>query len=91
MFDMLAHALSLLLNVEIFVVIFLGSILGILLGATPGLTGIMAIAIIIPFTYYMDPVSHPVDKCVKKRNLCWQYPGNPTQYPRHTSRVCHCT
>jgi putative tricarboxylic transport membrane protein len=56
MFDMLAHALSLLLNVEIFVVIFLGSILGILLGATPGLTGIMAIAIIIPFTYYMDPV-----------------------------------
>lgn len=56
MVDMLAHALFLLLDLDIFVAIFLGSALGILLGAIPGLTGIMAIAIIIPFTYYMEPV-----------------------------------
>jgi putative tricarboxylic transport membrane protein len=56
MVDMLMQALSLLLDPEIFVVIFIGSSLGIFLGAIPGLTGIMAIAIIIPFTYYMDSV-----------------------------------
>jgi len=53
---MLSQALSLLLNPEIYAVILIGSSLGIFLGAIPGLTGIMAIAIIIPFTYYMDSI-----------------------------------
>jgi putative tricarboxylic transport membrane protein len=56
MVDMLTQALSLILNPEIFVAILIGSSLGIFLGAIPGLTGIMAIAIIIPFTYYMESV-----------------------------------
>ena len=34
----------------------LGVLLGIILGAIPGLTGTMAIALLIPVTYYMDPV-----------------------------------
>lgn len=33
-----------------------GVFLGIVLGAIPGLTGTMAIALLIPLTYYMDPV-----------------------------------
>lgn len=34
----------------------LGVLLGVVLGAIPGLTGTMAIALLIPLTYYMDPV-----------------------------------
>lgn len=33
-----------------------GVVLGVILGAIPGLTATMAIALIIPLTYYMDPV-----------------------------------
>ena len=33
-----------------------GVFMGIILGAIPGLTATMAIALIIPLTFYMDPV-----------------------------------
>lgn len=33
-----------------------GVVMGVILGAFPGLTATMAIALIIPLTYYMDPV-----------------------------------
>jgi putative tricarboxylic transport membrane protein len=39
-----------------FIGVGLGVLLGIILGAIPGLTGTMAIALLIPLTYYMDPV-----------------------------------
>ena len=39
-----------------FVGVALGVLLGIVLGAIPGLTGTMAIALLIPLTYYIDPV-----------------------------------
>ena len=57
MSDMLFSAISLLLNVQNFVAIVAGTALGVALGAIPGLTGIMAIALIIPFTYYIGPVA----------------------------------
>lgn len=57
MSDMLLSAISLLLNVQNFVAIVAGTALGVALGAIPGLTGIMAIALIIPFTYYIGPVA----------------------------------
>jgi putative tricarboxylic transport membrane protein len=33
-----------------------GIVLGVILGAIPGLTAMMAIALVVPITYYMDPV-----------------------------------
>jgi len=39
-----------------FIGVGIGVLLGIILGAIPGLTGTMAIALLIPLTYYMDPV-----------------------------------
>ena len=33
----------------------LGEILGILLGALPGLTATMGMALVLPFTFYLDP------------------------------------
>ena len=35
----------------------LGEILGILLGALPGLTATMGMALVLPFTFYLDPAA----------------------------------
>lgn len=36
--------------------IALASLIGIVIGAIPGLTAVMGVALLIPFTYFMDPV-----------------------------------
>lgn len=38
-------------------VIFLSAIYGLFLGAIPGLTATMAVALFVPITYWMDPIS----------------------------------
>jgi putative tricarboxylic transport membrane protein len=40
-----------------FMMIILGVILGIIFGMVPGLSGVTAISLLIPFTYAMDPIS----------------------------------
>lgn len=47
---MLMHPMS-------FVVLVLGLLWGILFGAIPGLNGIVGVALLIPFTFGMDPIS----------------------------------
>jgi len=44
-------------NLEILSFTILGTTLGLLMGAIPGLSGTVAIALLIPITYYMDPWS----------------------------------
>jgi TctA family transporter len=36
---------------------FLSMLLGVIVGATPGLTASMAVALIIPISYYMEPLA----------------------------------
>jgi putative tricarboxylic transport membrane protein len=43
-------------QVENFLMIAIGVLIGVLFAAIPGLTGAIAIGIILPFTYYMEPV-----------------------------------
>jgi len=57
MFLDIANSFGLLFSIQNFLSMFLGVSLGVVLGAIPGLTGIMAIALIIPVTYYLSPVS----------------------------------
>lgn len=54
--DILA-ALPLLFNVQTILCMLLGIVVGILFGAIPGFTGVMAIAIILPFTFSLSPAS----------------------------------
>ena len=53
--SLLAGIIS-VMNVNVFLGIISGVSVGIILGAIPGLTATIAIALIIPFTFYMDPV-----------------------------------
>ncbi|WP_096203164.1 tripartite tricarboxylate transporter permease [Bacillus sp. FJAT-45350] len=54
---------NLLLGVQIvfqpnhFLMVLLGVVLGIIFGTVPGLSGVTAISLLIPFTYVMDPIS----------------------------------
>ena len=52
MFEGLSSALGLLTsNPEILAIIFIASVIGLVFGVLPGLGGITALAILLPFTY----------------------------------------
>ncbi|PSJ43778.1 C4-dicarboxylate ABC transporter permease [Zobellella endophytica] len=52
-----ADAASLFLNINIYLAIAFGTILGLVFGALPGLTATMGIALLLPLTFGMDPVT----------------------------------
>ncbi len=49
--------LSQLLQLQILTPWFLGMVLGTFVGATPGLTATMAVALIVPISYHLDPLA----------------------------------
>lgn len=55
MLEAAAHALTLLVEPTRLGFLALGALLGLILGILPGIGGIAGIAILIPFTYAMDP------------------------------------
>ncbi|MBL8587901.1 MAG: tripartite tricarboxylate transporter permease [Methylobacteriaceae bacterium] len=59
MFDpaLLLAGFASIFSVKIFPFLLIGSILGIVVGAIPGLTATMAIALLIPFTFAMEPIA----------------------------------
>lgn len=56
MFENLMMGFSTLFTVEIMLMILLGTLVGYFVGALPGLTPSIGIALLIPFTFTMDPI-----------------------------------
>jgi putative tricarboxylic transport membrane protein len=54
--EFLLNGLALLMAPKVLLIICLSSIYGLFVGAMPGLTATMAAALLIPFTFFMDPV-----------------------------------
>jgi TctA family transporter len=54
--DFLLHGLALLMAPKVLLIICISSLYGLFVGAMPGLTATMAAALLIPFTFFMDPV-----------------------------------
>lgn len=54
--DVFLSALAIVTRPDVLMVIFLSAIYGLFIGAVPGLTATMATALLIPLTFYMDPV-----------------------------------
>lgn len=54
--DVFLQALALVLSVETLAAIGLAAAFGLFIGAMPGLTATMATALLVPVTFYMDPV-----------------------------------
>src|SRR5512136_3217060 len=54
--DYVIQGIGLLLAPKTILVMLLSSVYGLFVGAMPGLTATMAAALLIPFTFFMDPV-----------------------------------
>ncbi|WP_027997767.1 tripartite tricarboxylate transporter permease [Sinorhizobium arboris] len=54
--DTILSAASLVFQPSVLVVIFAASLLGLVIGAIPGLTAVMGTALLVPITFFMDPV-----------------------------------
>src|SRR5258708_33847032 len=52
--DMALHALQLLLEPARLMILVLGVLIGLAIGCMPGLGGVVALAVLIPFTYNLD-------------------------------------
>ena len=57
MIESLTAALQLTTTLEVFIAIIIGSFVGIIFGAIPGLTYSMALALMLPFTFSMEPAT----------------------------------
>jgi len=57
MLDQIYEGLQLILTWHAFLGMLFGSVFGIVMGSIPGLTGTMGIALIIPLTFYLPPVT----------------------------------
>lgn len=57
MYENMMQALTLAVTWENMLIMFLGMLGGVIIGALPGLTGTMAVTLILPFTFTMDPVA----------------------------------
>lgn len=56
MFTVLTHGLSMMASYHVLLAIFLGAVIGFIFGFIPGLGGIQALALVLPFTYGWDPI-----------------------------------
>jgi TctA family transporter len=54
--DILSQAFTLVLDPYVLGVMLLSALFGLFVGAIPGLTATMATALLIPFTFFMEPV-----------------------------------
>ena len=50
-------ALQNIVSPEVLLVIFLSAVYGLFVGSIPGLTATMAVALLIPLTFYLDNLS----------------------------------
>jgi len=54
--DVMWEALLLVARPDVLLTILAASTLGIVIGAIPGLTAVMGVALLVPITFFMDPV-----------------------------------
>ena len=55
--DSIAAGLSLVGNIEAFLALFVGVVVGVIGGAIPGMSATMAVALTLPFTFAMQPIT----------------------------------
>lgn len=56
MFDLLSEAAAMLMRLDVIAMISAGMVLGMLVGALPGFTTVMAMAIVLPISFFLEPI-----------------------------------
>lgn len=54
--DQAMEGLSLLLRADVIAMLAVGMVLGVIVGALPGLTAAMAVAVLLPISFFIDPI-----------------------------------
>ncbi|MBA3324115.1 MAG: tripartite tricarboxylate transporter permease [Rhodobacteraceae bacterium] len=54
--DAIAQAFGLVFRLDVLTTLFLSACFGLFVGAIPGLTATMAMALLVPLTFFMDPI-----------------------------------
>jgi putative tricarboxylic transport membrane protein len=54
--DAFYQALGIVFAPNVLGIMLLASVLGIIIGAMPGLTAVMGVALLVPFTFFMEPI-----------------------------------
>lgn len=54
--QLFTEVISSVFQLQVFVAIALGTVGGIIVGAIPGLTAVMAVALLLPFSFYLEPM-----------------------------------
>ena len=54
--DALAQGFAMVFSVETLLIIMASSLFGLFVGAVPGLSATMALALLVPMTFFMDPI-----------------------------------
>ena len=54
--DLFMQGLSLVMDPFVLLVVICSGLYGLFIGAMPGLTATMAVALLVPITFYMEPV-----------------------------------
>ena len=57
MIENLTAAFSLFFSFQNVIIIFVGVLIGVIVGAIPGMTTVMGVALVLPFTFTMEPVT----------------------------------
>jgi putative tricarboxylic transport membrane protein len=52
----LVEALSIVMSMEVLLIVFASAVYGLFMGAMPGLSATMAVALLVPLTFFMDPI-----------------------------------
>ena len=55
MFESLAGAVTLVLDPQVWIYVTVGLILGVFVGAIPGLSATMAVTVLLPIAFYLEP------------------------------------
>ena len=55
--ELIVQAFQIFLSVDNLIVVFLGVLIGTIVGAIPGMTTPMGVALVLPFTFTMHPVT----------------------------------
>jgi TctA family transporter len=86
MLDNLILGLTAALGLKQFFFMVVGTVIGLWVGVLPGLGGPVAMAILIPFTFSMDPLSSLLMLGVDLGRRCLRRFGDvhPAQYPRRS-------
>ena len=82
MLDAAGHALVVLLDPYRLLMLSCGVVMGLVLGILPGIGGLSGTALLLPFTFAMDPYTHPRGRELGGEHL-WTNCSRVVQKPRH--------